>query len=246
MYQEAARQLLQEIKKEAQALSGKLRLGIVQVGKPNQATQRFLAQKQRTGQELGVEVRVFEYSDQLSTTQLRKRLASLVHSGKNTGLILQLPLPAKFNTQYLLNALPPHQDVDVLSTKSLSQFLGGTLPIEPPVVGAVKTVLALHNLDYKTKRILLLGAGRLVGRPLALWLLREDVGFCLATKTTPNVGKLLKQADLVVSAVGQEGFVKKGQLKKGAILLDFDKTKGGLGPLVVAHLFKNLVTLARL
>lgn len=243
--QKIAKKILQEIKKDRSVLGKRPRLAIVQVGKAGQATERFLAGKQKAGKALGIEVKLFKYSDKLSNTRLRRRLAALVHSNKNTGVILQLPLPEKFNTQYLLNSVPPPKDVEILSARALGRFLVGQSLIEPPMVGAIKAILQEHNLDYKTKNILLVGAGRLVGRPLALWLLREDVGFSVITENSPDPQSILADSDIVISGVGQAGFIKASQLKKGALLIDADQTKGGIGPIVVAQLFKNLVTLAQ-
>lgn len=243
--QKLTQKIHNDVSKHVEDLEKTPRLAIAQIGEPDKPTERFLAQKQKTGEGLGTEIKVFHYSGNLSNTRLRRRIASLVHSDKNDGVLLQLPLPEHCNTQYLLNAIPPRKDVEVLSAKALGRFLTGSLSVKPPMVGAVHNIVSEQGLEYKNKNIVLVGAGRLVGRPLALWLLQQDVGFSVITENSPNPKNILSDADVVISAVGQEGFLQENHLKEGALLIDVDKAHGGIGPLVVAHLFNNLVILAK-
>jgi methylenetetrahydrofolate dehydrogenase (NADP+)/methenyltetrahydrofolate cyclohydrolase len=241
-----ARKVISELKQEVAQIKKPLRLAIVRVG-GDAATDAFLRQKQKAGKELGIRVKIFKLPTDISRRVLRRQLSALVHSPKNTGLIIQLPLPAHLNTQYFLNSLLPEKDADVLSARALGQYLTGQSPIEPPVVGAVKALLKAGKISYQKKKILLVGAGRLVGRPLALWLLREDVGFRLATKNTPpsELKKLLQGADVIIKGTGEPETIKPELLKKGALLIDADQARGGIGPLTVAMLFKNLVILGK-
>lgn len=241
-----ARGIVLELKQEMAQIKKPLRLAIVRIGK-NAAADAFLRQKQKTGEELGIKVKIFEFPADISRRVLRRQLKILVHSQKNTGLVIQLPLPAHLNTRYFLNSIPPEKDVDLLAARSLGRYLTGLSRLEPPVVGAVRELFASQNIDYQKKKILLVGAGRLVGRPLALWLLKEDLGFSLATKATPapQLKSLLQEADLVIKGTGESEPIKAGLIKKTARVIDADQPRGGIGPLTVAMLFKNLVILAK-
>ncbi|MBI2097120.1 MAG: bifunctional 5,10-methylenetetrahydrofolate dehydrogenase/5,10-methenyltetrahydrofolate cyclohydrolase [Candidatus Sungbacteria bacterium] len=263
------KQLAGQVLKEARELMGakKLSLGIVVAG-DDPATRAFVAQKEKRGAELGVDVRVYEESVSQTSRKLRRRIAELVKKTKHDGWVVQLPLPEGMNTQYVLNAIPEVKDVDVLNQKSVGAFVAGRAKVLPPVVGAVKTLLESQNISLANKKIVLVGTGRLVGRPVALWLISQDLPFSSLTFQSPNLS-ILKEADIIISGAGQPGLIHGEIVKDGAVVIDAGTSElseklvgdvdqasfeskdgwlspvpGGVGPLTVAYIFKNLAVLA--
>ena len=256
--------------KVSNGVKKQMRLAVVMVGS-DPAVKNFIAQKKKAGVSVGTDVRVYPFPADITTNELRKRLAEIVHEKKNTGVIIQLPLPAQINKQYILNAIPPEKDPDVLSARALGNFAVGKSAIMPPVAGTIRMLLEEYGINYKNKYSAVLGAGALVGRPVAMWLLQEQASFSVVGSAAHDAEKFLADADIVIAGIGKPRFVTGSMIKKGATVIDAGTSEsegkiagdvdfesvskkaayvtpvpGGVGPLTVALLFKNLITLAQL
>src|SRR3989344_465725 len=222
------------------SLQGK-RLGIV-VGTQDSATDSFIKIKSRVAERLGVEVVRGELDELIKTCD---------------GVIVQLPIS---NSEQLLASLPPEKDVDALGLAPLARA---------PVAGAIAEILKYTGVEPRLKKAVVVGAGRLVGAPAAK-LLRE-LGADVEVVTSGE-GSLtsLKTADIVVLGAGEPGLIKPEMLKQGVVLIDagtseqggklagdadpacaevcpvFTPVPGGIGPIAVAMIFKNLSELAKI
>ena len=116
-----AEEIKAELKTEVLGLNKKIRLAVIKVGK-NPVTEKFLEQKKKFGEAVGIDVRIYDLQETISTNQLREKLAEIVHIKENTGVIIQLPLPKQINTQYILDGIIPEKDPDMLSSKSIGLF----------------------------------------------------------------------------------------------------------------------------
>lgn len=246
----------------------KLSLGAVVLG-DNPVIQKFIGQKKKVAEELGVDFRVYDYSADISTNELRTRIATIVHQASPEGVIIQLPLPPHINTQYILNSVPSEKDVDVLSARAIGDFAVGKSRIDPPVVGAIKALCKEYTIDYRGKYVVVVGAGALVGKPVAMWLLNEKATFSVVEEETADIAAFTKQADIIISGVGKPGLITGEMVRAGAVVVDagtsesagklvgdvdFDSVSkragyltpvpGGVGPLTVAMIYRNLFTLA--
>ena len=264
-----AEKIKEDLKKTIAAYGRGLRLAIVVMGE-DPSTQAFIRQKRRIAEHLGIAVSLVTPPASASTSALRKMLSDVVHDTKNTGIVIQLPLPEGINTQYVLNAVPPEKDVDMLSARSLGNFVTGKSPILPPVVGGVKALLDEYKLSYANKHIVIVGAGKLVGRPLTLFFINAGATVTVINEKTPSPEEFTRKADIIVSGAGRPGIITGDRIKEGAILIDAGTSEselrvvrdvdfasvshkaeylspvpGGVGPLTVALLFQNLVTLAQ-
>src|SRR3989344_234329 len=265
-----AEEIKESLKEEVARLGKKLRLAVIQVG-ANLVSEKFLEQKKKFGGAVGVDVRVYQLPADISTNTLRKKLAEAVHIKQNSGVIVQLPLPKQIQTQYILAGIVPEKDPDMLSSKSIGLFATGRSSAMPPVVGAVKYIFEKYNIDVKGKNVLFVGAGRLVGKPLALWLLQQDCALVALNKHTSDLAPFTLNADIIISGAGAPGLIQPDMVKSGVVVIDagtsesapnghlvgdcdprvaekssfFTPVLGGVGPLVVAKLFQNIVVLAR-
>ncbi|TSC78104.1 MAG: methylenetetrahydrofolate dehydrogenase (NADP+) / methenyltetrahydrofolate cyclohydrolase [Parcubacteria group bacterium Gr01-1014_33] len=274
-----SQKILSGLAEEIKKFPRKLRLAVVVVGE-DPVVRKFIEQKKKTGESIGIDVRVYPFKEAITTNELRKRIAEIVHEKKNTGVIIQLPLPPQINKQYILNSVVPEKDVDMLSGRALGSFIvgkhptgraSGFSPIMPPVAGAVKALFEEYAIPYTEKNIVILGAGNLVGRPIALWMLQQGATVSVITENSPNPQSLILQADIIISGIGKPHSVTGDMVKEGAVVIDagtsesegklvgdidFDSVSqkashitpvpGGVGPLTVAMLFKNLLTLAKI
>ncbi len=264
-----AQKIIDDLKQEIGGMNKKLRLAVVVVGK-DPVIEKFIAQKRKVADQIGIDFRIYPFEESISSNDLRARVAEIVHEKKNTGVIIQLPLPSGIGKQHMLNAVIPQKDVDVLSARAIGNVVAGVSPIISPVAGAIKALFVEYDIAYAAKKIVIMGAGALVGKPVALWLLSEKVGYSIVVQETANASELLLQADIVISGIGKSGFVTGSMLKAGVVAVDAGTSEsngklagdidsdsvskvasfmapvpGGVGPVTVAMLFKNLVELAK-
>ena len=239
-------------------------LAIIQVGE-NPVSQKFIEKKQVLAKDLGVTVKLFRFGEDISGTNLRKKLSAIVHDKDIHGVIVQLPLPPHIQSQDILNAVTPEKDIDVLSARAIGDFAVGKNKLTPPVVGAIEELFRSYDIRYKDKKIVLVGGGRLVGKPIADWLTRQGIGYSLLTDAVKDIAEYTRQADIIISGTGVSGLINGDMVKDGVIVIDagtsesggrvvgdvdFDSVSkkalyitpvpGGVGPLTVAMLFRNL------
>ncbi|KKT57211.1 MAG: Bifunctional protein FolD [Candidatus Giovannonibacteria bacterium GW2011_GWC2_44_9] len=264
-----AEEIKAELKTEVLGLNKKIRLAVIKVGK-NPVTEKFLEQKKKFGEAVGIDVRIYDLQETISTNQLREKLAEIVHIKENTGVIIQLPLPKQINTQYILDGIIPEKDPDMLSSKSVGLFSSGRSKILPPVVGAIKYIFDKNNVDAKGKNVTVLGAGRLVGKPVAVWLMNQGAAVTIIDENTADPTVHTIDADIIISGVGEPNLITADMVKDNAVVIDcgtseaggkivgdidprvadkaslFSPVPGGIGPLTVSMLFKNLAELAKI
>ncbi len=272
-------EIKESLKIEVQNLKKDLRLAVILVGE-NPASLKFIEEKEKFGKEIGIDTRIYKFDEAISTTALREKLAEIVHIKQNTGVIIQLPLPPQINTQYILNSVPPHKDIDVLSSGALGDFYVDKNFVLPPVVGAIDLILNKIFNDsisenLADKNIVIVGSGRLVGKPLAIWFVNLGATFSILNKNTPDISKFTREADILISGIGVSKFITADMVKDNAIVIDcgtsvekteegekysgdidFETVKekaayitpvpGGVGPITIAMLFKNLVEMAKI
>jgi methylenetetrahydrofolate dehydrogenase (NADP+) / methenyltetrahydrofolate cyclohydrolase len=232
-------------------------LAVVWVGDLT-VSSKYIEKKRRFAEEAGMKLRLFEYQDEIEQSELQAEIDRLVNDPEITGIIVQLPLPARLNTEEILNSIPPEKDVDAL---------GDSPKVLSPVVGAIREILNRHQVELKNKKVAVIGQGKLVGRPVALALASEGVDVKVITKETPDLKAALKSVDVIITGAGEPSLIKPELIKEGAVIIDagtseasgklrgdadpacanrcslFTPVPGGVGPITVAMLFKNLLTL---
>jgi methylenetetrahydrofolate dehydrogenase (NADP+)/methenyltetrahydrofolate cyclohydrolase len=245
----------------------KLRLAVILVGESN-VSKIYIKKKELACREIGIDFKLVHFSEKIGEDKLKKAVKKIVEDKKNSGIIIQLPLPKNINTQEILNIIPSEKDVDVLSETSLGKFSRGTLPILPPIVSGISHFLNDYKIDTKGKNILIIGAGRLVGYPLAIWFLQKNATVSVLNKYTKNIKSFTQKADILISGVGKPNLIRGNMVKKGVVVIDagtsvesgktvgdvnFKKVSkkasyitpvpGGVGPMTVACLLENLIKL---
>lgn len=247
-----------------------LRLAIVLTDK-SPATLAFVKKKAEFGARVGVQVRVYdEAARATSARSLRARVSELVAVTQNDGVIIQLPLPeAVENTQKVLNAVPPKKDVDMLSARSVGDFITNKTELLPPVAGAVAEILNRVGVQHvRGLAVVVVGAGAVAGRPVTEWFVREGAHVTVVNSSTKNLAYYTREADIIVSTAGLPGILHGDMVKDDVIVIDVGTTDvhgklkgdidfesvahkaklitpvpGGVGPIVVAKVFENLVAL---
>ena len=260
--------ILSGLSKKVKKLKKEISLAVILVGE-NPVSKAYIRQKEIACSKLGVKFRRFDFPAQIAQEKLKEGILGITQDPDNSGVIIQLPLPKNFNTQEMLNLIPPEKDVDVLSETSVGKFSQQNSPILPPVVEGIAHFLKEYKIDLKGKNILIMGAGRLVGYPLALWFLHQNATVSVLNKYSKNTASFTKKADILISGAGKPHLIKGNMIKKGAVVIDagtsiesgkikgdvnfkdvFKKAgyitpvPGGVGPMTVACLLENLVKLS--
>lgn len=227
-----------------------MKLGIVVSG-GNAVTDSYVRIKTRAAERLGVEIVRRELAPSASTADAIDAVRSLV--GVSDGIVVQLPLPETIDADEVLTAVPPSHDVDALNQGAL---------VVAPVAGAMQEILRVADVHAAGKRAVVVGSGRLVGAPCAT-LLRQ-LGAEVVVITRGDSLSPLRDADIIVSGAGSPGLIQPGMIKEGAVLIDagtsessgniagdadptcaqkaavFTPVPGGVGPVAIAMIFKNL------
>ncbi len=264
---ELSEKILAKLKKEVKKSKLKLRLAVIQVGE-NSVSQVFINQKKKACEKTGINFKLFKFPAEIGLRELKKETEKIVKSKVTSGVIIQLPLPKKFLAEEFLNLIPEGKDIDVLSEKSLGKFYQGCLKILPPTVSGILKLLKSYKIGSIGKNVVIVGAGRLVGFPLATQLLKEKATLSVLNEWTRDAPSFTKKADILISGVGKPNLIKGNVVKKGVVVIDagtsikkgklvgdvdfksvskkasyITPVPGGVGPLTVACLLENLAML---
>jgi methylenetetrahydrofolate dehydrogenase (NADP+)/methenyltetrahydrofolate cyclohydrolase len=224
------------------------------------ASESFLRQKRKISEELGVKFDLRQLPVSVSEGELIVEIGKIGRDAAVGGIIVQLPLPEKFNREAVIAAMDPAKDIDALSPAP---------QVLPLAVEVVRDILHTSYFILHTSVVGVVGRGLLIGRPIAEWLsgkCREVIIFHTGTDL-----ERLKDCDLVITGVGKAGLLKPEMLKVGAGVIDFGfamedgkimgdldasrltphvsrlafytPTPGGTGPILVAEIFKNFYRL---
>ena len=244
------------------------RLAVVLVGS-NKASVSYVRRKQEAAESIGMRFSLYRFPENIKLSDLVFELKN-IQSEELDGIIVQLPLPKQLDKKTVLNQLDPEIDVDFLTWVSLGRLLIGETNMIPPAPGAVMEILKRYKIDLKGKHIVLVGSGDLIGKPLKNILVKLPITLTVCNKDTVNLAKYTRMADILVTGVGKPNLIKKNMIKKGAVVIDagvsFEKEKlrgdvdfksvakiaslitptpGGVGPITVAKLLENTVTISK-
>ena len=260
------RQLAAERREEVRAERekfGSLSLGVVIVT-TSPVTQSYVGIKKRAAEALGISVVEYRLPDSATLDEI---IMATKEANQHDGTILQLPLPKGIDVEAAKNAIAPEKDVDVLSDAAFDLFVKNQFPAVPPVPAAMHYILKRNGVDVAGKHVVIIGKGRLVGRPAIV--LFERLG---ARVTALEKGDSLaptKDADILISGAGVPALIKPDMVKDGVAIIDggtsessgkvvgdadpvcaqkasiFTPVPGGVGPIAIAEIFANLVALKK-
>jgi len=264
-----ADKILARLKLYVSKAPAKPHLAVILVGK-DAASRTYIRKKQEAALSIGVKFSLYKYPQSISTKTLVKHLQK-IQTQALSGIIVQLPLPSGVDKQAVLNALKPNLDVDYLSWESLGKLVIGENKLVPPTPGAIWEILKQHRIPLEGQHVVLVGAGNLIGKPLANILVQLPLTLTVCSKESKNLSQLTRQADILITGAGQAELIRGSMVKKGAVVIDagvsfrgrkmfgdvhfkevakvarlITPTPGGVGPITVAKLLENTVKNSRL
>lgn len=266
-------QIKDELKAEVETLKEKgvvPCLAVIQVGK-DPASCVYVNNKKKACAYIGIESLSYELEENISETELLAIVDDLNHNEMVNGILVQLPLPKHINEEAVIQAISPEKDVDGFHPETVGNMCirsKGFLPCTP---AGVIQLLKRSNIKIEGKECVVVGRSNIVGKPMAILLLRENGTVTITHSKTEDLKTITRRADILVAAIGKPKFITKDYIKEGAVVIDvgihrgvdnklcgdvdfedvLDKVSaitpvpGGVGPMTIAMLMNNCVETVR-
>ncbi len=261
--------ILISIKKEVASLPFQPIFCDVLVGN-DKASAQYVQMKKNRAEEVGIKFHSANFPETIKTEDLIKEIKKLNKVEHMCGIIVQLPLPESIDTRAILNTIDSNLDVDCLGKVASEKFYGGLTSVCPPAALACIKLLDFSGVSLKNKKIVVLGQGKLVGKPVSALLKFRGLKSVAISSKSKNKKEIIKEADVIISGIGKGKFITGDMIKKGAVLIDagtsesegsvvgdidFESVKdkagfispvpGGVGPVTVAMLLNNVLHVAK-
>ena len=232
-----AKALAAKIKAEAAQQAARLReagivpkLSVILVG-ADPASEVYVRGKERDCAECGIESELLRLPAETSEAQLLAEIARRNADPAVHGILVQLPLPPQIREQRVIEAIGPEKDVDGFTPVNVGRLLVGEDCFLPCTPAGCLALLKAAGTPIAGKRAVVLGRSNIVGKPMALLLLRENATVTICHSKTEHLAELTRQADILVAAIGRDRFVTAEMVKEGATVIDVGINRGPDGKL---------------
>lgn len=272
------KKISQEIKDELKQQVAELKekhinicLAVIQVG-TDPASCVYVRNKKRACEYIGIQSLSYELPEETTEEELIALIDTLNHNKDVNGILVQLPLPKTMNEDRVIQSINAKKDVDgfhLQSVGALSIGLPGFVSCTP---AGIIQLLKRSNIEIDGKHCVVVGRSNIVGKPMALLMLRENATVTIAHSHTKNLPEITRQADILIVAVGKNKMITSEYVKEGAVVIDVGMHRneqnqlsgdvdydgvaprcsaitpvpGGVGPMTIAMLMYNCVASAAL
>lgn len=245
-------------------------LAVIQVGN-DPASSVYVNNKKKACAYIGIESLSYELEEQISQEELLTVIDELNHNEMVNGILVQLPLPRHIDENTVIHAIAPEKDVDGFHPETVGNMCIGSKGFLPCTPAGVIQLLKRSNIEIEGKECVVIGRSNIVGKPMAMLLLRENGTVTITHSRTKDLKEITKRADILVAAIGKPKFVTAEYVKEGAVVIDvgihrnennklcgdvdFDDViekvsaitpvPGGVGPMTIAMLMNNCVETVR-
>lgn len=207
----------------------KISLAVILVGE-NPASKVYVRNKIVATEYVGMRSLSFYLPADCTQDDLESTISQLANDNNVDGILVQLPLPKHLNEKRALEMIPTEKDVDGFKAENAGKLLLGedcTVACTP--FGVLK-MLKSENIELSGKNAVVLGRSNIVGKPMAMLLLKENCTVTICHSKTVNLENVCKKADILVAAIGRPNFVKANMVKEGAVVIDvgINRTENGL------------------
>lgn len=249
-------------------LSRKPGLAVILVGE-NPASRVYVTSKRKDCEECGYYSEEYTLPAETPEEDLLELIQVLNGRQDIDGILVQLPLPRHMDEKKVLLAIDPDKDVDGFHPMNVGKLMTGQEGFLPCTPAGVMELLAEHGVNPAGKHCVVVGRSNIVGKPMAMLMLRKDATVTICHSKTPDLPQVCRRADILVAAVGKTGLITPDMVKEGAVVVDvamnrdpagklcgdFDRTAyeksfaftpvpGGVGPMTRAVLMENTLLAA--
>ncbi|MCR5337043.1 MAG: bifunctional methylenetetrahydrofolate dehydrogenase/methenyltetrahydrofolate cyclohydrolase FolD [Lachnospiraceae bacterium] len=262
-----SQQIKDEVKESVAAMAAEGKqvcLAVILVGE-DPASQVYVGNKKKACEYTGIRSESFELPESTTQEELLKLIDELNQREDINGILVQLPLPKHIDEKSVINAISPDKDVDGFHPVSVGRLSIGEKGFLPCTPAGVIELLKRSDIPMSGKHCVVIGRSNIVGKPMALLMLRQNATVTICHSKTENLKEICKQADILIAAVGKPKMIDKSYVKEGATVIDvgihrlegkklcgdvdFDDVSevagamtpvpGGVGPMTIAMLMKN-------
>lgn len=262
---EVSSKIKEELRIDISKNNYKLGLAVIQIGN-DEASNIYIKGKQKLSEELGIEFIHIKFDESVSFKIIKDKILELNDYESINGIIVQLPIPSKFDTRKLINLIDPSKDIDGLTDYNKVRLINNEPGFIPCTPLGILELLEYYNIDVFGKNVVIVGRSDLVSKPLFYLLLNKDATVTMCHSKTKDLRAYIKNADILISATGVKHLIKEDMIKEGSTIIDvgitredgkiygdvdFDNIKdkvsfitpvpGGVGPMTVVMLSKNLL-----
>lgn len=260
-----------EIKDELKDLAAKYKtegkevtLAVIQVGN-DPASTVYVGNKKKACEYIGINSLAYEIPEDTTQEELLKLVNDLNERDDVNGILVQLPLPGHIDEDEIIKAISPKKDVDGFHPQSVGALSIGQKGYVSCTPAGVIQLLKRSGIEIEGKECVIVGRSNIVGKPMALLMLRENATVTVCHSRTKNLKEVTSRADILIVAIGKPEFITKEYVKEGAVVIDvgihrkengklcgdvlFDDVEpvasaitpvpGGVGPMTIAMLMNN-------
>lgn len=268
-----AENIKENVRKEVAALNEKgifPSLSVIVVGN-DPASEVYVRNKARACEKVGIISNTYKLPENATTEDVVELVKALNDDEKVHGILVQLPLPKGIDEERVISAVSSEKDVDGFSVSSSgSLYLGKEYGFTPCTAAGIIDLIKSTGIDISGKNAVVIGRSDIVGKPVAILLLRENATVTICHSRTKNISEYTKNADILIAAVGRKHFVTCDMVKDGAVVIDVGINRedgklygdvdyenvskkashitpvpGGVGPMTIAKLLENTVKAAK-
>ena len=265
-----SQEIKEELKEQVAALleAGKeIALAVIQVGN-DPASSVYVGNKKKACAYIGIRSESYELPETVTQEELISLIERLNQDDKINGILVQLPLPEQIDENAVIKAIFPAKDVDGFHPESVGALLIGQKGFVSCTPAGIIQLLKRSGIEIAGKECVVVGRSNIVGKPMAVLLLRENGTVTIAHSKTENLKEVCRRADILVVAVGKPKMITKEYVKEGAAVIDvgihrnadnklcgdvdyedvfpvagaITPVPGGVGPMTIAMLMHNCVS----
>ncbi len=264
-----SQQIKDELKEEAARLKAEGKegaLAVIQVG-ADPASSVYVRNKKRACEYIGIASLSYELPEDITQQELLSLIEQLNQDPQVKGILCQLPLPKHIEEDAVIAAISPQKDVDGFHPQSVGALVIGQPGFVSCTPAGIIQLLKRSNIEIAGKRCVVIGRSNIVGKPMALLMLRENATVTICHSRTKDLQKVCREADILIVAIGRPQYITADYIKEGAVVIDvgihrdennklcgdvkFDEVEpkasyitpvpGGVGPMTIAMLMQNCV-----
>lgn len=266
-------QIKEELKEEAAAYKAKgieAALAVVQAG-ADPASSIYVKNKKKACAYVGIRSESYELPQETTQEALLALIDELNGRADIQGILVQLPLPSHIDEDAVIRAISPDKDVDGFHPESVGRMCIGEQGYLPCTPAGIIQLLKRSGISIEGKECVIIGRSNIVGKPMALLMLRENATVTIAHSRTKNLQEVCRRADILIVAIGKPRFITKEYVKEGAVVIDvgihrdennkmcgdvdfadvepvagaITPVPGGVGPMTIAMLMNNCLEAVR-
>jgi len=194
-------------------------LAVIRIGE-DPASGVYVNNKEKACSRIGIKSFIFHLKDTVEQKEVEQLISKLNSDKDIDGMLLQLPIPKKFDEQKLISHINPSKDVDGLNEINIGKLVKNEPAMRSCTPAGIINLLRSQNITIEGKKIVVIGRSLLVGKPLSLMLLNLNGTVTMTHSKTLNLKKVCKEADILIAAAGQPNLIDSSFVKEGAVIID--------------------------